>query len=226
MKKNAAGLIKLGVFMTIGILLFTTGIYYIGQKKRLFTTIFRLSAVFKNVSGLQVGNNVRFAGINVGTVEGIDIIADTSIKVNMIIDKETQQFIKTDAKAFIGSDGLMGNKIINISPGTSNQNKIKDNDVIGTVQPVEIDQIWGQLKKTSDNTVLITNDLADIIKNIHSGKGTIGKLFMDTSLAKNLDQTMINVKKGAKGFEENMNAARHSILLRGLLKKKQQKPAR
>ncbi len=219
-RAGAGSLIQLGVFITTGILLFTTGIYYIGQKKQLFNNNFRLSAVFKNVSGLQVGNNVRFAGINVGTVESIDIIADTAIQVNMIIDEETQTFIKTDAKAFIGSDGLMGNKIINIGPGTGKQQPIKNNDVIGTAPPIEIDQVWGQLKKTSDNAVIITNDLADIIKNIHSGKGTIGKLFMDTGLAKNLDQALMNVKRGAKGFEENMNAARHSILLRSLIKKK------
>jgi phospholipid/cholesterol/gamma-HCH transport system substrate-binding protein len=200
--------------------LFFAGIYYIGETKKLFSTTFRISAMFKDVNGLQVGNNVRFAGINVGTVENIQIISDTTVQVDMVVDITTQQFIKKDAKAIIGSDGLMGNKILNISAGTVGKPIVENGDMIGTTLPVSFDDMLANLKITTDNASSITNDLADIIANIHSGKGTIGKLFMDTVFAENLDKTIVNVKQGTKGFKQNMDAAQKSFLLRGFFKKK------
>ena len=89
----------------------------------------------------MVGNNVRFSGINVGTVENIEIINDTSVRVNMVIDENTHRFIKKNAKATIGSEGLMGNKIINITHGTANQKEIADNGSIQTDQPIDTDEI-------------------------------------------------------------------------------------
>ena len=219
MEKKTGNIIKLGVFVTLGILFFIVGIYFIGQKQRLFSNVFTVSGVFKNVSGLLVGNNVRFSGINVGTVESIDIINDTSVRVDMIIDESKHRFIKKDAKAIIGSEGLMGNKTINITHGTADQKEISDGGYILTGQPIDTDEILAKLKTTSDNAAAITGDLAIIMQNVSQGKGTIGKLFMDTVMAKTLDQTITNLKKGTKGLEENMNAAKYSFLLRGALKR-------
>ncbi len=223
MQKQTVNKIKLGIFITIGIALFFAGIYFIGETKKLFSSTFRISAMFKDVNGLQVGNNVRFAGINVGTIEAIEIITDTMVKVDMIVDVSTQKFIKKDAKAIIGSDGLMGNKIMNLSPGTTGKPIIENNDLIGTTIPVSMDDMLLKLKATGDNAALITEDLAAIMGNIRSGKGTIGKLFMDTVFAENLDKTIVNVKQGTKGFKQNMDAAKNSFLLRGFFKKKDKK---
>jgi phospholipid/cholesterol/gamma-HCH transport system substrate-binding protein len=213
----------LGVFIIFGVALLLAGIYFVGQKQKLFSNIFRIHGIFENVSGLQAGNNVRFSGITVGTVESIEIIADTAVKVEMIIEEETRRFIKKDAVAIIGSDGLMGNRIINIVPGTSSEEEIKSNDKIATSRPPDMDEIWTQLKKTSDNAAAITSDLAAIVGTIRSGKGTVGKLFMDSTFATSIDQTLVTVKKGAKGFEENMDAAKHSFLLKGIFKRKKKK---
>lgn len=220
MQKQSINKIKLGIFVTFGIVLFLNGIYYIGETKKMFSTTYRLTALFKNVDGLQVGNNIRFAGINVGTVENIEIISDSTVKVDMILDIKTQQFIKKDAKAIIGSDGLMGNKIMNVSPGTAKYAMVENNDLIGTKIPISLDDMLLKLKNTTDNAAIITGDLAAIIGNIRSGKGTIGKLFMDTVFADNLDKTIVNVKQGTKGFKQNMDAAKSSFFLRGFFKKK------
>jgi phospholipid/cholesterol/gamma-HCH transport system substrate-binding protein len=220
MKKKSANSIKLGVFVTVSLVLLIAGIYYIGQKQRLFSDVFRISGVFNNVNGLQVGNNIRFSGINVGTVENITIISDTSVRVDMIIDEDVQKFIKKDATAIIGSEGLMGNKTINIAPGSLSEKEIDDQDLIKTTKPVDFDEILGQLNTTTQNAALITDDLSAIMSSIRAGKGTVGKLFMDTTLAKDLNQTIKNLRGGTKGFEENKDAVQHSILLRGAFKKK------
>src|SRR5664279_4268897 len=96
---------KLGIFLIIGVLLLVLGLFFISKQKNLFVSVFPLKAVFKNVSGLKIGNNVRFGGISVGTVDGIQLITDSSVMVNMSIKSEVRRFIKRDANATIGSDG-------------------------------------------------------------------------------------------------------------------------
>src|ERR1700746_891978 len=139
MKKNTNKKIGLGIFVSIGMLFFIAGIYYIGKKQQLFNETFRISGIFKDVRGLQVGNNVQFSGINVGIVENISIVTDTTVKVDLLINENARKFIHKNAGAIIGSDGLMGNKILSITPGTASEETINDNDVITTSMPVNID---------------------------------------------------------------------------------------
>src|SRR4051812_28244697 len=114
MEKETGYRIRLGIFVSIGVALLIVTIYVIGKKQNLFGTTFKVSGIFHNVSGLQVGSNVRFSGISIGTVENIEIITDSTVRVDMILEEKTRKFIKKDAKASIGSEGLMGNKIVNI----------------------------------------------------------------------------------------------------------------
>ncbi len=211
MKKNIANKIKLGMFITLGIAVFVLAIYFIGERQQLFRNTFRLSGVFKDVAGLQAGNNVRLSGINVGTVENISLVSDTSVRVDIIIDESTRKFIKKDAVATIGSEGLMGNKVLIINPGTGGKKVIENNDVIKTSMPIDIDDVLMSLKKTIDNTSNITSDLSLVTNNIQSGKGTIGRLLMDHSLAQNFDSSIVNLNQGLTGINNILNDAERSF---------------
>jgi phospholipid/cholesterol/gamma-HCH transport system substrate-binding protein len=200
MKKNTTNKIRLGLFISLGILLLIVGIYFIGEKQQLFRSTFRLSGIFKNVSGLQVGNNVRLSGVNVGTIDNIRIISDTSVIVEIMIDEKARQFIKKDAVASIGSEGLMGNKALIINPGTGGKKRIESGDVIATSMPIDIDDILLSLKTTMENTSRITGDLASMTANIESGKGTIGKLIMDKEWRETFEATFTNLRKGSNEF--------------------------
>lgn len=225
MEKQKGNKIKLGIFVSIGLTLFIVAIYLIGEKQQLFSKTFLISGIFKDISGLQVGNNVRFSGINVGIVDNIEMIADTAVRVDMVIDEDTRKFMKKDAKAIIGSDGLMGNKIITITPGLGGE-EIQHNATIATILPISIDDIMLNLKITSNNAADITDDLAVIMYNIRMGRGTVGKFLMDSAFAESIDQTLSNIRQGAGGFKQNMDAASHSVLLRGFLKKKDKEAAK
>ena len=205
MKKSISHKVRLGIFISLGILIFILAIYFIGEKQQLFRSTFRLSGVFKDVAGLQVGNNVRLSGINVGTIDNISIISDTSVRVIILVDETTRKFIKKDAVANIGSEGLMGNKVLVISPGTGGKKTIENDDVIETSQPIDVDDIMKSLKTTMDNTAYITGDLAKITTNIESGKGTIGRLMMDKEWRQNFESTLINLKEGSNGFKVLMD---------------------
>jgi phospholipid/cholesterol/gamma-HCH transport system substrate-binding protein len=210
---------RLGILVTAGILSILTGVYCINDQQQIFRTTFRVSAYFKDVAGLQVGNNVRYSGINVGFVENIQMVSDSTVKVDLSINESSRKFIKKNAKAFIGTDGLIGNTILIITPGAG-EKIIENNDPIATTTPVSIDDILKKLKTTGDNAVNISNNLAVLMNNLKEGKGTVGKLFMDPVFAKNVGKTVVTINTGAGGFKKNMEAAKHSFLLRNFFEDK------
>lgn len=211
---------KLGMFVIIGLLLFMITIYYVGKNRNLFVSTFQLKSHFKNVSGLKVGNNVRFSGINVGTVNQIEFLSDTVVSVNFLIKKEVQQYIKTDAMASIGSDGLMGDKVLTISPGGVSTKIVKDNDRIASNAAIEMEDLMKSVKVSIDNAGIITGELAEFTYKMNNGNGALSKLMNDQSFANDVDATMSNMKKATKGLNENMEAAKHNFLLRGYFNKK------
>ena len=212
--------IRLGLFVAGGLALFVIAIFIIGKQKNLFNHVFKLTTTFYNVSGLQVGNNIRFSGINVGTVDNIDIINDSTVRVDMLIKKEVQKFIKTDCEAGIGSAGLIGDKLLVITQGSTEAPVVKDGQQIGSKEPVETDAIMASLEVTAANAEIVSNQLAEIMIRVNSGKGTIGRLIQDSTIAENLSATMLNIKKSSKGLDENMQAAKHNFLLKGFFNKK------
>ena len=92
---------KLGMFVVLGLVLFVGTIYFVGKQKNLFGSTFELYSKFNSVSGLAIGNNVRLSGINVGTVDDIDFLTDTTVVIKMVIKEEVRQYIKKDAFASI-----------------------------------------------------------------------------------------------------------------------------
>ncbi|MES2559354.1 MAG: MlaD family protein [Bacteroidota bacterium] len=223
MKREIGNRIRLGIFVSAGLVLFVFGIYYVGENKQFFSKTFSLNAIFRDVSGLQVGNNVRFGGITVGIIDHIEIINDTAIRVTLLVNKDVQKFIKRDAMAIIGSEGLMGNKVLTITSGSQGAEVIEEYAQLRATTPVSMDEVLQKLRIMTDNAVLISSDISAITGNIKNGRGTIGKLFMDTTFADNLDRTLINVEEGTKGFKQNMDAAKSNVLLRGYFKKQEKK---
>ncbi|CAM2945982.1 MlaD family protein [Flavobacterium frigoris] len=211
---------KLGMFVLIGLVAFTSTIYFVGKQKNMFGSTFRLNSNFKNVSGLEIGNNVLFSGINVGTVSEIQLVTDTSVVVRLLIKEEVQQFIKSDAVASIGSDGLMGDKVLTISPGTNSKSIVKDNATIKSIQAIEMDEIMRSIKVSMDNAGIITNELAEFTYKMNNGNGALSKLITDEKFANSLTKTLTNLQTGSKGLSENMEAAKHNFLLKGYFNKK------
>jgi phospholipid/cholesterol/gamma-HCH transport system substrate-binding protein len=212
--------IRLGLFIIGGMALFVIAIFFIGKQKHLFNPVFKLNTTFFNVSGLQVGNNVRFSGINVGTVDNIKIINDSTVRVDMLIKKDVQQFIKTDCEITIGSSGIIGDRMLVITQGSTKSPEVRDGQSIGSKEPVEMDAIMASLRVTGYNAEIISDQLAEIMMKVNGGKGTIGRLIQDTAIAENLSETMLNINKSSKGLDENMQAAKHNFLLKGYFNKK------
>ncbi|WKK76984.2 MlaD family protein [Marivirga salinae] len=316
MKNQKSKNIRLGILVFIGTILLITALYTIGSNQNLFGSKIRVIADFKDVNGLMTGNNVHFSGINIGTVESVKIFSDSSIRVVMVIQKNAQKYIKKNAIASIGTDGLMGNKLVNINLVNQQADMIEEGDLLRTIEPVATDQmmhtlnrtnedvalivknlkeiseklnsensLWSiladtvisenireaivEIKLTSQKTAIITGDLSNIVKGISEGKGTLGALLTESTLSNKLEQTIVNIEEisdslayitgdlkvvsskiqkgegaigtllmdtvfmhdlnksmenirmGSDGFNQNMEALKHSIFLRRYFRKKE-----
>ncbi len=203
MKTHKGSAWKVGLFVITGIGLFMFFIYFIGEQKNLFGSNIRLRSVFRNVSGLKTGNNVRLAGINVGTVDDITMLTDSSVLVELIIRKNVQSFIKSDTRASIGSDGLMGDKVLTLVPGPgADQTPVKNNDLILSNPGIEMEDIMKSVKGTVENAGIISRELAVFTSKMNKGDGVLSKLISDEELSKSLKSTLTHLESSSGDFEK------------------------
>ncbi|MBA2330927.1 MAG: MCE family protein [Flavisolibacter sp.] len=195
MKTTTSQKVKIGIFTVAGILILVIGIFLIGKKKNLFGDTFHIYGTFNNVGGLQVGNNIRFAGINVGTVKDISIISDTLIRVDMVLQAKIKPFLKSNSLASIGSDGLMGDKLITIVAGPDNKVLLSNGGKILTINPLDFDKSIAKLTNMASNAEIISAELAAITMQLRQGKGSMGRLLYRDDLAKGLEGTMVNAQR-------------------------------
>lgn len=205
MKRSRAQKIRLGIFVIISTVLFVTSIYLIGQKQELFRKTFKISAYFQNVNGLMKGNNVRYSGIDIGTVNAINMINDSTIMVVMNIDEKIIGHIKKNAIATIGSDGLVGNMIVNIVPGEGIAELIANGDIIESYSKIGADDFLSTLSSTSENAALLMVDLLKITNAMTEGKGTLGVLLNDTVMAQDLRKSVSNFKLASYNATKSIN---------------------
>lgn len=195
MEKTTVEKIRLGVFVVLGTILLVLAAYLIGNRQHLFGSTFTINAVFKNVNGLQNGNNVRYSGIVIGTVNHIEMLNDTTIIVSMVVQDKMLPHIRKNAIASIGSDGLVGSMIVNIVPDRKPGLPIAPGDRIASYSKIGTEDMLSTLNVTNENAALLTADLLQVTEGLKNGKGVLGRLLNDTVLSKNLLQTSTNLRK-------------------------------
>jgi phospholipid/cholesterol/gamma-HCH transport system substrate-binding protein len=235
MKISTAQKLKTGVLVLVSILILLFIIYIIGTNNKIFGSSFFVYANFKNIAGTREGNIVRFAGINVGTVEGITLLNDTTVQLRLSIEKKIHSHIKQGAVATIGNDGLMGDKLIILHPAPAGQSQdpVNEGQTLRTIDPVDADKILNNLSRISANGDSITTGLSSIINKINNGDGLFGRIMSDKNFANKLDRAIDKtseavgtLKKTAGSVNENMEAAKHSFLLKGYFRKKEKQRIR
>ncbi len=212
MKEAAGKNIKVGAMVVTGIILLVVALYFIGEQKNIFGDTFRLKAHFKDVNGLLPGNNVRYSGIDVGTVKEVKFLNDSMVEVTMIIEQDVRPYIKKNAVALIGTDGMMGNKLVNINSAGNSSPGVADGDVIASREPVNMDESTRTLMVTNENIKAITTDLRSMTNKLDSS--AMWSVLSDTTVAE-------SVKEGAMHFNENMKAMKSNFLLKGYFKDKE-----
>ena len=211
MKKSASHKTRVGFFVVLGTLILVAALYFIGNRQHIFSKNMQVFAVFQNVNGLQLGNNVRYSGINVGTVAAIEMVDEATIVVQMMVEEKTGAFIKKDAIATIGSDGLVGSMVVNILPGNENRFAITSGDTIPTYSKIGADDMLSTLNVTNENAALLTADLLKITNKILEGEGTLGALIADTTLTQNIHTSLENLKNTTQSANTLINSLHEKL---------------
>jgi phospholipid/cholesterol/gamma-HCH transport system substrate-binding protein len=200
--------VRLGVFIVGTLAMFATGVFLIGERQLLFSSTDRVTTSFATVTGLSEGAEVRIGGVQKGIVKDIQLPADPdgSVTVVMALDRATRGVVRSDSIATIGTEGLLGNKFVEISFGSDGAPPIPPGGGIGSKPPVDMSDL---VAKTND--ILAT--AAEITTKINHGQGTVGALVNDRGVYERLDNA-------TAAFSEDMEALKHNFFLRGFFSKR------
>lgn len=193
MAKQTVNNIKLGAFVLTGLLALIVGLYMIGRDTSIFSNNYKLYARFENSQGLTAGNNIRYSGIQVGTVKKVSILNDTLIEVTMLIEEKMKKFIHHTDLVSISTDGLMGNRIVNITPGKDGSALAKEGDILVTKRAISTDEMLEILDKTNRNIAIVSEGLKTTVEHINSSKA-LWDILENETLPANITASLNNIR--------------------------------
>jgi phospholipid/cholesterol/gamma-HCH transport system substrate-binding protein len=186
---------SVGIFIFIALVIFITGVLALGGQQKTFASVVDAKAVFNDVNGLQAGNNIWFSGVKVGTIKKLKLTPSGQVEVSLGIDESAKQYIHKDVKAKVGTDGLIGNRIVVLYGGSQQAPVINDGDVVVTEGQLNMEDMMNTLQANNKNLLSITADFKTISGRMANGQGTIGKLLKDEALANDLEATLATLKR-------------------------------
>ena len=208
MKNKQRKSLTVGIFVTLGLVILIGTIYLIGKKENMFGSTVTVSAIFKDVKGLREGDKILLSGINIGTVNSIWFINDNRVIVELHLQEEAVKYVRNDSRATIASQGLMGSKVVMILPGSIKNDPVIESDTLETIEAIDIDEIMREVKKSSENISVVSDELVSITQKINRGDGIFGKIFTDTTFTRNLDASSKNISEithNLIGISEKVN---------------------
>jgi phospholipid/cholesterol/gamma-HCH transport system substrate-binding protein len=193
--------VTVGIFIFLGLVILVVTIFTLGGQKKTFVKSVTINAVFNDVGGLLQGGNVWFAGVKVGTVKKISLSQNALVLVTMSIEQDALPHIHKNAKAKIGSDGLIGNKIVIIYGGDASSPIVEKHDFLTVEKALTTDDMLATLQGNNKNLLEITNNFKSISKKIDSGKGTLATLLNDPAIANKLTNTIDDLQATIANFK-------------------------
>ena len=192
--------VVVGIFVVLGIAILVATIFTLGEEKKTFVKTFTVNAVFSDVSGLLPGANVLFSGVKVGTIKKISFYGDSQVLVTMNIEGAVESHIHKDAKAKIGSDGLIGNKLVVIYGGTRTMPQVEKNDFLKVENGLSTDDMMATLQANNKNLLDITNTFKSITRKIDSGNGPLATILNDPNMSRKLTSSVDNLQTTLANF--------------------------
>lgn len=204
MEKKTIDNIKLGTFVLAGLLFLVILLYVIGKNMSLFGDTYMLKARFENAQGLVVGNNVRYAGIQAGTVKEIRIMNDTTIEVTLTVEKRMMTIIRKNAVVSIGTEGLVGNKVVNILPRRRMAPFAEEGDILLARRSVDTDEMLQTLSQTNNDVAVIAANLKITVQKINTSKA-LWELLNDQSIPANFRTSVGNIRTATANAGKMVN---------------------
>ena len=195
-----------GIFVFIGLIFLVLGILLIGNLSETFKRKIDVVTLFDDVGGLQVGNKIWFSGVKVGSISHLQFYAERKVKVDMKIEVNSVPYIRQDAFVKLGTDGLIGNKILIIYGGTLEAQPVDSGDTLRVEKSISSEDMINTLHENNNNLLAITTDFKVISKKIVNGEGTIGKLLKDEAIYNHLDAATLSLQNTAAQAQKLMSS--------------------
>lgn len=202
---------KVGLLVTAGLLFLVFTLYMIGRSENLFGSTFTIKTMVGDVNGLIPGNNVRFMGMDVGTVRSIEMANDSAISITMGINNKMRPYIKKNSVASIGTDGLIGNMIVHIQPTQSGSSPVEDGDLISSHTPIEMQDLISSMNRSSQIIEKISLNLVEFTKNLNDQNGILS-LLSDTVVYRDLKNGIADFRRAGGNTSAMTNSAKNMIL--------------
>jgi phospholipid/cholesterol/gamma-HCH transport system substrate-binding protein len=190
-KKGVGQTIRTGIFVVFGFLVFVGALFVLGARKQLFSEMYKISATYTDVAGLQEGAFVRIAGINVGSVAKIDLpgAGVDRVRVTFKIRGDARHLIRKGSKAIIDTEGLLGSMIVIITQGSPDSAIVLAGEAIPGQSPIEmrrfsqnIDRVLGNLDLVLVGGADVLHTSREILDKVNRGEGSIGALVNSSTL--------------------------------------------
>ena len=186
-----------GLFVIVGLAFLLAGILMIGNLHETFKRKMKVVSIFDDVSGLQAGNNVWFSGVKIGTVSNLRFYSNSRVQVTINIELKAQEYIRKDSKIKIGSDGLIGNKIVVIYGGSAKSAEIQEGDTLEVEKTFTQEDMVNTLQENNKNLLAITADFKTISGKLASGDGTMGKLLSDNAVYDHINRATLSLQQAS-----------------------------
>ncbi len=187
--------LKVGLMIIVALVVIGVAILKLGQSAHLFARRYTLVTFVPSTAGLRVGGQVTVAGQLAGTVKSVDFLPvdnDTTknLKITVEIDRALQQQVRRDSQAKLKTQGLLGDKIFDISPGTPRFAALRDGDTLKLGEALDYEAVLLQASGALDQVSGLTGSLQKVANDVATGQGTIGQLMTNRSLYDALNSTL------------------------------------
>ncbi len=181
--------IRVGLAVLVAIIVLAVAVFFIGETGAVFGERYQLTTLMPSANGLIKGASVRVAGQDVGKVQAIDFVPiaerrhpDHVLRITMAIDRSVSEQIREDSEARIRTQGLLGDKIIDVTPGTSGSRALQEGDTLYSAVAVDYEQMLASASELVDDLAVMLRNFRAIADTLLAGHGTAGRLLTDSTL--------------------------------------------
>lgn len=183
-----ASQIRVGIVAFIGLLLLLLAVYEVGKLFDVFADRYEIVTLVESAAGLMEGSPVTLAGQRIGQVSEIEFVpiqqrrADNNVMMLLSVNQSVQEQIRTNSTATIRSQGLLGDKLVDLEPGTTDAPVLQPGDTLRYASSMDMDDLMASAAETMDSLRLMVTDLQVVTRQLVRGEGSLGKLVYDDAL--------------------------------------------
>lgn len=185
--------VRVGALLVVALVLLATGVFLVGGMGNVFGNRYRLVTLMESGAGLVPGSAVQVAGQNVGQVSRVEWIdpenrpeTGEAVAVWLAVNERVRRQIRADSKARLRTQGLLGDRVVDIEPGSPDAAVLAEGDTLSAAEPLDYQEILEQASGAVTGLRDLTGRLEELTRRMLAGEGSLGRLVVDETLYRRL----------------------------------------